>query len=287
MLTTAAAATLEGEAPPPASFAWPPSFPPSTLFTWIEGAWGVAGGISSRLASCRNPRPRCRHPPAPPLPLLQPRLPLTQRARRSTSATSPSLPTSTTARPPWQVPARRPKRLANSLTGLPCSLLARPPPAHPPPPPRPACPPPLPPLVRLQVDAMLKQAKVFRANQAVEIRIMDSNDLERERGITILSKVGGGAGRGSGQWGWGWGGFVCGCGAAQPPAAAVAAFPAAALLCCCPAGPCFSPCPRPVSPPPTLPCPITWPLRYAAALPPCRRPAEHGGDLQGHQDQHH
>lgn len=38
------------------------------------------------------------------------------------------------------------------------------------------------------VDAMLKQAKVFRTNQAVEIRIMDSNDLERERGITILSK---------------------------------------------------------------------------------------------------
>ena len=38
------------------------------------------------------------------------------------------------------------------------------------------------------VDAMLKQSKVFRANQAVEERIMDSNDLERERGITILSK---------------------------------------------------------------------------------------------------
>ncbi|EFN52322.1 hypothetical protein CHLNCDRAFT_36900 [Chlorella variabilis] len=38
------------------------------------------------------------------------------------------------------------------------------------------------------VDAMLKQAKVFRENQAVETRIMDSNDLERERGITILSK---------------------------------------------------------------------------------------------------
>lgn len=38
------------------------------------------------------------------------------------------------------------------------------------------------------VDAMLKQSKVFRTNQAVEVRIMDSNDLERERGITILSK---------------------------------------------------------------------------------------------------
>lgn len=38
------------------------------------------------------------------------------------------------------------------------------------------------------VDAMLKQAKVFRANQSVQERIMDSNALERERGITILSK---------------------------------------------------------------------------------------------------
>ncbi|GKV32600.1 hypothetical protein SLEP1_g41194 [Rubroshorea leprosula] len=38
------------------------------------------------------------------------------------------------------------------------------------------------------VDAMLKQAKVFRDNQFVQERIMDSNDLERERGITILSK---------------------------------------------------------------------------------------------------
>lgn len=35
---------------------------------------------------------------------------------------------------------------------------------------------------------MLRQAKVFRSNQAVESRVMDSNDLERERGITILSK---------------------------------------------------------------------------------------------------
>lgn len=38
------------------------------------------------------------------------------------------------------------------------------------------------------VDAMLKQAKVFRDNQSVQERIMDSNALERERGITILSK---------------------------------------------------------------------------------------------------
>jgi GTP-binding protein len=38
------------------------------------------------------------------------------------------------------------------------------------------------------VDAMLKQAKVFRENQNVAERVMDSNDLERERGITILSK---------------------------------------------------------------------------------------------------
>nr|GMD47952.1 GTP-binding protein TypA/BipA homolog [Ipomoea batatas] len=38
------------------------------------------------------------------------------------------------------------------------------------------------------VDAMLRQAKVFRDNQFVQERIMDSNDLERERGITILSK---------------------------------------------------------------------------------------------------
>ncbi len=38
------------------------------------------------------------------------------------------------------------------------------------------------------VDAMLKQSHVFRANQQVEERVMDSNTLERERGITILSK---------------------------------------------------------------------------------------------------
>ncbi|XP_002989923.2 putative elongation factor TypA-like SVR3, chloroplastic [Selaginella moellendorffii] len=38
------------------------------------------------------------------------------------------------------------------------------------------------------VDGMLRQSKVFRDNQTVQERIMDSNDLERERGITILSK---------------------------------------------------------------------------------------------------
>jgi GTP-binding protein len=38
------------------------------------------------------------------------------------------------------------------------------------------------------VDQMLRQAGVFRVNQQVEERVMDSNPLERERGITILSK---------------------------------------------------------------------------------------------------
>ena len=38
------------------------------------------------------------------------------------------------------------------------------------------------------VDALLKQSHAFRENQAVEERVMDSNDLERERGITILAK---------------------------------------------------------------------------------------------------
>jgi GTP-binding protein len=38
------------------------------------------------------------------------------------------------------------------------------------------------------VDAMLKQARVFRENQQVAERVMDSNALERERGITILAK---------------------------------------------------------------------------------------------------
>ncbi|MEM6490852.1 MAG: GTP-binding protein, partial [Pseudomonadota bacterium] len=39
------------------------------------------------------------------------------------------------------------------------------------------------------VDQLLKQAGVFRENQAVAERAMDSNDLERERGITILAKA--------------------------------------------------------------------------------------------------
>ena len=38
------------------------------------------------------------------------------------------------------------------------------------------------------VDQMLRQSGIFRANEAVAERVMDSNDLERERGITILSK---------------------------------------------------------------------------------------------------
>ena len=38
------------------------------------------------------------------------------------------------------------------------------------------------------VDALLKQSHVFRENEQVDERIMDSNDLEKERGITILSK---------------------------------------------------------------------------------------------------
>ena len=35
------------------------------------------------------------------------------------------------------------------------------------------------------VDQLLKQSGVFRANQEVQERVMDSNDIERERGITI------------------------------------------------------------------------------------------------------
>ena len=38
------------------------------------------------------------------------------------------------------------------------------------------------------VDAMLRQSGIFRDNQQVEERVMDSNDIERERGITILAK---------------------------------------------------------------------------------------------------
>ncbi|MDQ6701453.1 MAG: translational GTPase TypA, partial [Acidobacteriota bacterium] len=39
------------------------------------------------------------------------------------------------------------------------------------------------------VDAMLKQSGLFRANEETTERMMDSNDLERERGITILAKI--------------------------------------------------------------------------------------------------
>ena len=38
------------------------------------------------------------------------------------------------------------------------------------------------------VDAMLRQSGVFRANEAVVERVMDSMDLEREKGITIMAK---------------------------------------------------------------------------------------------------
>ena len=38
------------------------------------------------------------------------------------------------------------------------------------------------------LNEMLKQGGAFRENQAVEDRVMDSGDLERERGITITSK---------------------------------------------------------------------------------------------------
>ena len=36
------------------------------------------------------------------------------------------------------------------------------------------------------VDELLKQSGIFRENQEVQERVMDSNDIERERGITIL-----------------------------------------------------------------------------------------------------
>jgi GTP-binding protein len=39
------------------------------------------------------------------------------------------------------------------------------------------------------VDAMLRQSGIFRVNEEVADRVMDSNDLERERGITILAKI--------------------------------------------------------------------------------------------------
>ena len=38
------------------------------------------------------------------------------------------------------------------------------------------------------VDAMLKQSHIYRDNEQVQERVMDSNDLEKERGITILAK---------------------------------------------------------------------------------------------------
>ena len=38
------------------------------------------------------------------------------------------------------------------------------------------------------VDQLLRQSGVFRANEALTERVMDSNDIERERGITILAK---------------------------------------------------------------------------------------------------
>ena len=38
------------------------------------------------------------------------------------------------------------------------------------------------------VDELLKQSGVFRENQEVSERVMDSGDIEKERGITILSK---------------------------------------------------------------------------------------------------
>ena len=38
------------------------------------------------------------------------------------------------------------------------------------------------------VDALLRQSGVFRENAQLEERVMDSNDIEKERGITILAK---------------------------------------------------------------------------------------------------
>src|ERR1700686_3736587 len=39
------------------------------------------------------------------------------------------------------------------------------------------------------VDGMFRQSGIYRANERIEDRVMDSNELERERGITILSKT--------------------------------------------------------------------------------------------------
>ncbi|MCS7289127.1 MAG: GTP-binding protein, partial [Roseiflexus sp.] len=38
------------------------------------------------------------------------------------------------------------------------------------------------------VDGLLRQGRIFRDNQLVAERVLDSNDLERERGITIMAK---------------------------------------------------------------------------------------------------
>ena len=38
------------------------------------------------------------------------------------------------------------------------------------------------------VDQLLKQSGTFRENETVDERVMDSNDIEKERGITILAK---------------------------------------------------------------------------------------------------
>ena len=38
------------------------------------------------------------------------------------------------------------------------------------------------------VDQLLRQSHIFRENEQVEERVMDSNDIEKERGITILAK---------------------------------------------------------------------------------------------------
>ena len=39
------------------------------------------------------------------------------------------------------------------------------------------------------VDAMLRQSGIFRENEQVQERVMDSNDLEKERGITIHQRI--------------------------------------------------------------------------------------------------
>ena len=106
------------------------------------------------------------------------------------------------------------------------------------------------------VDAMLSQAKVFRENQVQQIRIMDSNDLERERGITILSKVRVLAACAAV--------CLCCCMQLRPHTAQGKGGATQCMLALLPSGPVT------LSP---LHCML------------CA--AEHGGDLQGHQDQHH